>query len=902
MRQNAHEQLPTPRSSGQRSGAAAPKRWAVAAALLILGLGPAAQAAEGDLDPSFGSQGLVRTDVEASFQESGELTAIAIQSDGKIVAAGFTDEGAAVARYRPDDGSLDREFGSAGTGIVRIGLADSARALVVQPDDKIVVAGSVAGSDGGDFAVARFLSTGVPDPEFGGGDGFVTTDFGDEDIANAVALGLNNAIVVVGSSGDSAECDPFSDACVFAVARYNADGSPDTSFDVDGRLTTQFGDDGGLEVSQATGVVVQPDGRIVVAGSFAVFDSGAFDFALARYNADGSLDDSFGGDGKVTTGFADDSSDTARALVLQPDGKLVVAGSSTSSDIPFIGSVFALARYAGNGEADETFGPDGNGRTTTDFPDGLAGLANALVLQPGGKLIVAGTAPTGIIEEPADFALVRYQPGGSPDTTFGRDVNGDGVADGIAFVNFGAGSEADARALALQSDGKIVAAGAANSGSEDDFDNDFALARVESSVVPANLTCQGRPPTVFGTPSDDIILVGTPGADVIHGLEGNDTIIAQSGDDIVCGGPGDDLVFGGPGGDAIEGGDGIDQLVGDDQFAPAGGPDTLRGGEGDDRLFGFGGNDVLEGDAGTDELVGGVGDDVLNGGLGDDRVFGEEGGDTLAGDAGNDTLVGDDLSAGTGGPDVLRGGEGVDSLFGAAGDDQLFGDAGTDDLNGGPGDDVGSGGSGADRVSGGGGADTLSGDAGDDTLDGDDPFAPIGGPDVLRGGEGDDGLFGAAGDDQLFGDAGRDELDGGPGNDRLDGGPGDDGKLFGASGDDVIRGGPGRFEDRLVGGAGRDVLRGGPGDDRLFGGPGRDRLLGEAGNDVMNGQGGSDSGSGGSGRRDRCFSLAPRDACDIIGVGSPPNPPTAISRPSPSPGSLPSSPESPVCSFPQCGA
>ncbi|MGQ0591895.1 MAG: hypothetical protein ACT4QB_04385 [Gammaproteobacteria bacterium] len=633
----------------------------------------------------------------------------------------------------------------------------------------------------------------------------------------------------------------------FALVRYNRDGSlddndeggvddgglpaatPGDKFGSNGTVTTSFT---GSEFELATAVVVQPDGKIVVGGQAGPAgrdtDSG---FALVRYNQDGSLDnggpldnnpgDRFGADGTVRTDFGNGRTDGVADLVIQPDGKIVAGGTSGIDDA----TQFALARYNVDGAIDQSFGT--GGKKTTDFPSGGAGEMAALVMQPGGKLVAAGRGTTGGQDQPGDFALVRYQPNGREDTTFGDDVFVDigvpePVPDGLTITAFGpVRSAARGQDVALQSDGKIVVAGffrlnpAVNSG------NDFALARFQSSVVPENLTCQGRPPTVIGTPGRDI-LVGTEGNDVIHGLEGNDTIIAQGGDDIVCGGPGDDLVFGGPGGDAIEGGDGIDELVGDEPFAGAKGPDTLRGGEGDDKLFGAAGNDQLEGEAGDDELVGGPGDDGVSGGPGVDRVFGEGGADSLAGDADNDTLVGDD------------------------------------------------------------------------------PFAGTGSPDVLRGGEGDDKLFGAAGDDQLFGDAGRDELDGGPGNDVLDGGLGDDRKLFGGSGNDTIRGGPGRFKDRLAGNAGQDVLRGGPGDDRLFGGAGRDRLLGGAGKDIMDGQGGSDSGIGGPGRPDQCFSME-RGACEELDEGSPPKPPKAIPRP-PLPVGPGASPVPPVCNFPQCGA
>ena len=946
MSHKAHEQLPTPPSCSICSGASreASKRWgaAAAAALLTLALGQVAQAADGQLDPSFGGGGRVTLDIDTRGGQD-HLAGVVILPDGRIAVGGHTrarslndppDLDFVVGAFSRVNGGLDTGFG------IRDGLTttdisgrqpaiDEASALALQNDRgeiKIVLVGRSGPRGSRQFTAVRYQVGGLVDPGFGIL-GVVETlvPGGPESIASDVAVQTDGKIILAGEvGGDNHSRD-------VALVRYNRDGSlddndeggvddgglpdhtPGDKFGSNGTVRTSFG---GSQFAFASAVVVQGDGKIVAGGGADLSDPNTqVDFALVRYNRDGSLDDGssldttpgdrFGPDGKVTTGFGAGRDDSVADLVLQPDGKIVAGGTSSISDA----RVFALARYNVDGTIDQTFGTGGT--KTTDFPSGDGGLMAALVMQPGGKLVAAGRTTRGGGQQSGDFALVRYQPNGREDTTFGEDKvddiglpGGEGVPDGFTITHFGPEGEntaARGEGVDLQSDGKIVVAGffrlnpAVNSG------NDFALARYQSSVVPENLTCQGRPPTVIGTPGDDI-LVGTEGNDVIDGLGDNDTIIGLGGDDIICGGPGDDLVFGGPGGDAIEGGDGIDQLVGDDEFAPAGGPDTLRGGEGDDELYGFGGNDRLEGDAGNDELIGGPGDDVLNGGPGVDRAFGEGGADTLAGDADNDTLVGDDPFAGTGGPDVLRGGEGDDRLFGAGGNDQLFGDGGTDELVGGPGDDVVSGGPGVDGVFGEGGADSLVGDAGNDTLVGDTlPSDAAAGPDVLRGGEGDDKLFGAAGDDQLFGDAGRDELDGGRGNDQLDGGPGADSKVFGGSGNDTIRGGPGRFKDRLVGDAGRDVLRGGPGNDRLFGGLGRDRLLGGAGKDTMNGQGGSDSGIGGHGRPDRCFSMGPRGACENLDVGLPPKPPKAIPRP-PLPVTPGSSPVPPVCNFPQCGA
>jgi len=169
------------------------------------------------------------------------------------------------------------------------------------------------------------------DPTFGSG-GKLTTDFGvDLDSASGVAVHGDGKIVVAGFTVNGTSND-------FAVARYNADGSLDTGFSGDGKQTTDFG---GGDFDRASGVAVQGDGKIVVAGDT---ENGATaDFALARYNADGSLDTSFSGDGKQTTDFGGGDFDSASGVAVQGDGKIVVAGG-TAGD-------FAVARYNADGFA-----------------------------------------------------------------------------------------------------------------------------------------------------------------------------------------------------------------------------------------------------------------------------------------------------------------------------------------------------------------------------------------------------------------------------------------------------------------------------------------------------------------------------------------------------------------------
>ena len=232
------------------------------------------------------------------------------------------------------------------------------------------------------------------------------------------------------------------------LGRGRRPGDLDPTFGSGGKVTTDFG--GGSDV--AIGVALQPDGKIVAAGTTSTPGVGGFsDFALARYNSDGSLDATFGSGGKVTTDFGGG----AEAVALQPDGKIVAAGSASPGATIF--SDFALARYNPDGSLDATFGS--GGKVTTEFT-GNFDQANAVALQPNGKIVAAGTANTGTTLE---FALVRYKKHGGLDPSFGSG--------GKVTTDF-TGSNDVACGVALQPDRKIVAVGHAGTAN-----SDFALAR-----------------------------------------------------------------------------------------------------------------------------------------------------------------------------------------------------------------------------------------------------------------------------------------------------------------------------------------------------------------------------------------------------------------------------------------
>jgi uncharacterized delta-60 repeat protein len=295
------------------------------------------------LDSSFSGDGMLTTDIDAvDF-----ATCMAIQADGKILLAGTCGVGYfTLVRYN-SDGSLDSSFSGDGMLTTDIGSTDIANAVAVQADGKILLAGysrKQYSNYSGDpnFALLRYNGDGSLDSSFTG-DGVLITDIGAYDEARSMALQPDGKIVLAGRKENSrGEAD-------FALVRYNSDGSLDNSFSGDGMQTTAVGS----YWSYGQSVKLQANGKIVLAGTStnSRSSSGDIDFALARYNSDGSLDNSFSGDGILTTAVGS-SEDNGMSVALQPDGKILLAGWSYTSS----GTSFALARYNSDGSLDRSFG------------------------------------------------------------------------------------------------------------------------------------------------------------------------------------------------------------------------------------------------------------------------------------------------------------------------------------------------------------------------------------------------------------------------------------------------------------------------------------------------------------------------------------------------------------------
>jgi uncharacterized delta-60 repeat protein len=381
-------------------------QFARALALAIAGLcilAAPSLAATGDLDPTFSNDGKVTPfyaiddialqpdgkivyagpdDVERlnpngspdeGFQTHGLFqyspNAVAIQSDGKIVLAGFDlstpgDADFAVVRLQ-EDGSLDTSFSGDGVAETDFGGHDDlGRALALRSDGGIVVAGTsdqLSQDDvpSRDFAVAQYLPDGTLDSSFSG-DGKRTLDIGSDEL-KAVAVDPSDRIAVAGAASHD-----------FTLVRFEPEGSLDSGFSGDGKAFVEF-----PHASEALGLTLQDDGRLVATG-LAVRELGS-KLAVARFDDDGTLDQSFSGDGKASTDQADAGEDVA----IQPDGGIVVAGQSARGSYD---RDFAVARYLPDGSLDPSFSSDGV--ATTRFS--LRAEASSLALQPDGRIIVGG--------------------------------------------------------------------------------------------------------------------------------------------------------------------------------------------------------------------------------------------------------------------------------------------------------------------------------------------------------------------------------------------------------------------------------------------------------------------------------------------------------------------------------
>ena len=319
----------------------------------------------GLLDKTFRSTG--KRTVSFGGDQEGAYAA-ALQPDGKILLAGDSEFRVAVARLNAN-GSLDTSFSGDGKKLISWGPIGRAMAVLVLPNGKILL-GGFSGPEGGNVEVARLNPGGALDTTFGTS-GRASVDFGATEFGLAMARQPNGRIVVAGRQ------DP--DGSI--VARLRPNGAPDPDFNGDGQVILPGG-------GRATAVLIQPGGRIVVAGNSSQFNA----MTVTRLLPNGSLDTSFGAGGTATIDFGV-MEDLANDAVLQPDGRIVVAGYTQAAE------EVAVARLDADGSPDATFGA--GGKATVDF-GGIATFGNAVALAPNGRIVVAGQRSGS-----DDFALTR---------------------------------------------------------------------------------------------------------------------------------------------------------------------------------------------------------------------------------------------------------------------------------------------------------------------------------------------------------------------------------------------------------------------------------------------------------------------------------------------------------------
>jgi len=423
---------------------------------LIIHQAAAAFAAPGDLDSTFGIGGKVMT--ETGYAEM--VHAVALQPDGKIVVAGeinINGSKGLVTRYNAD-GSLDQSFGFGGliADAAHGGHSTTFTAVLVQPDGKIVAAGFFTESVGcmrSQAWIARYNPNGSNDTTFGGGDGKVEFPYvyvngcPVDSFHYSLALQNDGKILAAGTSKNSSLNFDF------AVTRLNTDGSLDTSFNQDGLAMMPIGS----SFERAQAVAVRSDGKIVLAGYSQSDRTQNTDFAVVMLTSQGLYDWNFGGTGKVTTDTGGE--DYAFAVAFQDDGKILAAGLRSGSG----DEDFSLARYNENGSLDGRFGF--GGKVVTDFGS-PHDIAFDIALQSNGKAVAVGRgSDPNLPFTGQNFAVSRYSTAGALDATFGS--NGKQMTD---FSN----SDDGARAVVIQTDGKIVVAGY---GSNSPGNNSITLAR-----------------------------------------------------------------------------------------------------------------------------------------------------------------------------------------------------------------------------------------------------------------------------------------------------------------------------------------------------------------------------------------------------------------------------------------
>ena len=737
----------------------------------------------GSLDTTFDTDGkLIATSTMT-------INSVKMLSDGKFLTVGDNGADFALARYSVD-GTLDTTFdrdGKVTTNITDYSYVDYATAVMVQADSKLLVVGT--NSAYVQFVAVRYNSNGSLDTTFSG-DGKLLTSNG---IATAVAVQPDGKVVMAGNYNND-----------FQVVRLNRHGSTDSTFSGDGFVTTSVGTTDSVYTVNVLG-----SGKILVGGT------SADNFALVRYNPDGTLDTTFDTDGKLVTSLGLGTTATLNSIVTSSDGKYIAAGTDGNKDI-------IVMRFNSDGSLDTTF--DTDGKVTTDLGGWEEG--NSVVVQSDGKILVAGSSDT-------DFALVRYNTDGSLDTTFsgsnivnnlpvgtvtisGSTVKGQILtasnnltdADGLGNISYqwqaggvNVGTVSNTYTLTAADIGKTITATAKYTdllGTAESVSSAATVAVTDTPVSgTAGVTITG---TDFSTNEQgdtavfNIKLNSAPTRDVTLNFTSSDTtegVLSKSSfvftsanwataQTLTITGQNDALIDGNIAytiNAAVSTLDVIYKSVTVNSLTLTNQDTVIVNVQ---NITGTNGIDILQGSAAPTYMLGEAGDDDLSGGAGNDTIYGSYGNDVIFGEADNDVLYGEqdaDYMEGGTGNDTLDGGLGLDTMIGGAGNDTYYLGYDAADVI----DDQGlatdvdtvimpyqltkytlaKGIENATITEGTKGS--LTGNASNNTL---------------TGNSGINTLTGAVGRDSLFGGKGNDVLNGGTQNDTLSGGTGNDAFIF----------------------------------------------------------------------------------------------------------------------------
>jgi uncharacterized delta-60 repeat protein len=433
--------------------------------------------------PSAALPGSQRPLVDLGTNSDDDARSVVIQNDGKILIAGFTtaqpvdgsgsSKNYGVVRLNAN-GALDTTFGSSGKALLDLGnnTADDAYSLVTQSDGKILIAGfttaqPVGGSGSSkNYGVVRLNANGILDTTFGSS-GKALLDLGNNtaDYAYSLVTQSDGKILIAGYT-DAQPAGGTGSSKNYGVVRLNIDGTLDSSFGSSGKALLDLGNS---TADEAKAVVTQRDGKILIAGYTDAQPTGgkgdSWNYGVVRLNANGSLDKSFGTSGKALLDLGSNSYDYANSVVMQSDGKVLIAGTTNAQSTGGSGSSsnYGVVRLDANGTLDTTFGS--SGKALLDLGANSADDTYSVVTQSDGKILIAGITtaqPAGGTGTSNNYGVVRLNADGILDTSFGELQPNSSARTGKVLLDLFTNSDDRAYSVVTQSDGRILIAGSTN--------------------------------------------------------------------------------------------------------------------------------------------------------------------------------------------------------------------------------------------------------------------------------------------------------------------------------------------------------------------------------------------------------------------------------------------------------